>query len=89
MFMIVQTLNKYLTWFNYVPKFGKFLQYFDFLPVIKFKMWKYLSGVEPPPKKYKKDCEEHRKPRSFREIWRENQAWHESEEALNMEIESE
>ena len=38
-------------------------------------MWKYLSGVEPPPKKSKKDCEEHRKTRSFREIWRENQAW--------------
>jgi hypothetical protein len=40
-------------------------------------------------RKYKKDCEEHRKPRSFREIWRENRAWHESEEALNMEIEKE
>ena len=52
-------------------------------------MWKYQSGVELPPKKYKKDCEEHRKPRSFREIWRENRAWHESEEVLNMEIEKE
>ena len=51
-------------------------------------MWKYLSGVELPPKKSKKDYE-HRKPRSFREIWRENRAWHESEEDLNMEIEKE
>jgi len=38
-------------------------------------MWKYLSGVEQPPKKSKKDYEENRKPRSFREIWRENRAW--------------
>ena len=79
MFMIVQTLNKYLSELIQlrfgIRSCGKFLQYFDFLPVIKFKMWKYLSGVEPPPKKSKKDYEEHRKPRSFREIWRENRAW--------------
>jgi hypothetical protein len=40
-------------------------------------------------KKSKNDYEEHRKPRNFREIWRENRAWHESEEAMNMEIEKE
>jgi hypothetical protein len=33
--------------------------------------------VEPNrhQKNLKKDYEEHRKPRSFREIWRENRAW--------------
>jgi hypothetical protein len=40
-------------------------------------------------KKSKNYYEEHRKPRNFREIWRENRAWHESEEAVNMEIEKE